>query len=113
MDKLLHGEEKSIYGDKAYAGEERKREYEGRGIAWCVKRKANRGQELTEEDKEYNRRQGKVRAKVEHVFLVVKHIFQHRKVRYKGLGKNLVQVFSLFMLANIYMVRRELAMQRG
>ena len=113
MDKLLHGEEKAVYGDKAYAGEERKKEYEGRGIEWCVKRKANRGQELTEEDREYNHRQGKIRAKVEHVFQVVKHIFQHRKVRYKGLKKNLAQVFSLFALANIYLVRRELAMIRG
>lgn len=113
MDKLLHGEEKAVYGDKAYAGEERKREYEGRGIEWCVKRKANRGQQLTEEDKEYNHRQGKVRAKVEHAFLVVKNIFQHRKLRYKGLKKNSAQVFSLFTLANIYLVRRELAMIRG
>jgi IS5 family transposase len=113
MDKLLHGEEKAVYGDKAYAGEERKREYEGRGIEWCVKRKANRGQQLTEEDKEYNHRQGKVRAIVEHVFHVVKNIFQHRKTRYKGLYKNAVQVFSLFTLANIYLVRRELAMTRA
>jgi IS5 family transposase len=73
MDRLLHREEKAVYGDKAYAGEERKREYEGRGIEWCVKRKANRGQQLTEEDKEYNHRQGKVRAIVEHVFHVVKN----------------------------------------
>ena len=113
MDKLLHGEEKAVYGDKAYAGEGRKREYEGRGIEWCVKRKANRGQQLTEEDKEYNHRQGKVRAIVEHVFHVVKNIFQHRKTRYKGLYKNAVQVFSQFMLANIYLVRRELAMTRA
>jgi IS5 family transposase len=113
MDKLLHGEEKAVYGDKAYAGEARKREYEGRGIEWCVKRKANRGQQLTEEDKEYNHRQGKVRAIVEHVFHVVKNIFRHRKTRYKGLYKNAVQVFSQFMLANIYLVRRELAMTRA
>jgi IS5 family transposase len=113
MGKLLHGEEKAVYGDKAYAGEERKREYEGRGSEWCVKRKANRGQQLTEEDKEYNHRQGKVRAIVEHVFHVVKNIFQYRKTRYKGLYKNAVQVFSLFTLANIYLVRRELAMTRA
>ncbi len=113
MGKLLHGEEKAVYGDKAYAGEERKKECEGSGIEWRVKRKANRGQQLTEEDKEYNHRQGKVRAIVEHVFHVVKNIFRYRKTRYKGLYKNAVQVFSLFTLANIYMVRRELAMTRA
>ena len=113
MGKLLHGEEKAVYGDKAYAGEERKREYKGKGIEWCVKRKANRGQQLTEEDKEYNHRQGKVRAIVEHVFHVVKNIFRYRKTRYKGLYKNAVQVFSLFTLANLYLVRRELQMTRA
>lgn len=113
MDKLLHGEEEAVYGDKAYASEERKVEYESRGIEWCVKKKANRGKQLTEQDKEYNHRQGKIRAKVEHAFLVVKHIWQHRKVRYKGLYKNAVQFYSLFTLANLYMVRNELAIVRG
>lgn len=113
MDELLHGEEKVVYGDKAYAGEERKKDYEGRGIEWCVKRKAGRGQQLTEEDREYNHRQGKIRAKVEHAFLIVKHIWQHRKVRYKGLYKNAVQLYSLFALANLYLVRHELVMIEG
>lgn len=113
MDKLLHGEEEAVYGDKAYASEERKVEYESRGIEWCVKRKASRGKQLTEEDKEYNRRQGKIRAKVEHAFLIVKHIWQYRKVRYKGLYKNAVQLYSVFTLANLYMVRHELAIVRG
>jgi IS5 family transposase len=43
MDELLHGEERAVYGDKAYASAEKKREYEGKGIEWCVKRKASRG----------------------------------------------------------------------
>ena len=108
MDELLHGEEKAVYGDKAYASEDRKREYEARGMEWCVKRKAGRGQQLTPEDKEYNHRHGRVRAKGEHAFLVVKHLWQYRKVRYKGLYKNAVQLFSLFALANLYLVRHEL-----
>ena len=110
MDDLLHGEEGAVYGDKAYVSEEKKQEYEGKGIGWCIKRKANRGHRLSEEDEEYNHRQGRIRAKVEHAFLVVKHLWQYRKVRYKGLYKNAVQVFSLFALANLYLVRRELRM---
>ena len=112
MDGLLHGEEQSVYGDKAYASAEKKAEYEGKGIEWCVKRKANRGHQLTQEDIDYNHRQGQIRAKVEHVFLVVKHLWQYRKVRYKGLYKNAVQIFSLFTLANLYLVRHELQMMR-
>jgi IS5 family transposase len=108
MDELLHGEESSVFGDKAYASEEKKQEYEVKGIEWCVKRKANRGHQLSEEDINYNRRQGQIRAKVEHVFMVVKNLWHYRKVRYKGLYKNTVQVFSLLALANLYLVRREL-----
>ena len=50
----------------------------------------------------------KVRAKVEHPFHVVKNLFKHKKVRYKGLAKNEVQLFSLFGLANLVIARRSL-----
>ena len=113
MDDLLHGEERSIYGDKAYANEAKKQEYEGKGIRWGIKRKARRGHQLSREDEEYNHRQGQIRAKGEHVFLVVKHLWQYRKVRYKGLYKNAVQIFSLFALANLYLVRHDLRMVGG
>jgi IS5 family transposase len=111
MDKLLHGKELSVYGDKAYASQEREKDYEARGIEWCVKRKANRGQQLTQEDKAYNHLQGKIRAKGEHAFRVVKHLWRYQKVRYKGLFKNTAQVFSLFSLANLYLARHDLRMQ--
>ena len=101
----------SVYGDKAYASKERKQDYEARGIEWCIKRKASRGQQLTREDKVYNHRQGQIRAKGEHAFRVVKHLWRYQKVRYKGLYKNTVQVFSLFSLANLYLARHDLRMQ--
>ena len=49
-----------------------------------------------------------VRAKVEHPFHVVKNLFRHRKVRYKGLAKNTAQLFSLFALANLVIAKRPL-----
>lgn len=113
MDKLLHGEEQAVYGDKAYTSEAREQEYEARGIRWCVNRKACRHCQLTPEDVEYNHRQSQIRAKGEHAFLVVKHLWHYQKVRYKGLFKNAAQVFSLFALANLYLVRRELQMARA
>jgi len=113
MDKLLHGEEQAVYGDKAYTSEERKKEYEARGIRWCVNRKACRHCQLTPEDVEYNHQQSQIRAKGEHAFLVVKHLWHYQKVKYKGLFKNAAQVFSLFALANLYLVRRELQMTRA
>jgi IS5 family transposase len=113
MDELLHGEEQAIYGDRAYTSEKKRQEYEARGINWRVNRKACRHYQLTPEDVAYNRRQSQIRAKGEHAFLVVKHLWHYQKVRYKGLFKNAVQVFSLFALANFYLVRHELQMIRA
>ena len=56
-----------------------------------------------------NKRVGKVRAKVEHVFRVLKCQFGYRKVRYRGIKKNGAQVFTLLALANIYLARKKLA----
>ena len=110
MDGLLHGEEEAVYGDKAYVSEEKKKEYEARGVKWCVNLKANRGHQLNQEEVECNHKRCQIRAKGEHAFLVVKHLWRYQKVRYKGLYKNAVQVFSLFALANLYLVRHELRM---
>ncbi|MFC1861322.1 IS5 family transposase [Chloroflexota bacterium] len=108
IDELIHVEELAVYGDKAYASEEKKRENEAKSIEWCINRKANRGKQLTQEDVERNHRQSQIRAKGEHAFLVIKHLWHYPKVRYKGLYKNAVQVFSLFALANLYLVRNDL-----
>jgi len=108
LDKLLHGEEQAIYGDKAYSSEAKKKEFEVKGVEWRVNLRGNRWHELTEEEVETNHLRSQVRAKVEHVFLVIKHLWRYQKVRYKGLYKNAAQVYSLFALANLYLARREL-----
>lgn len=110
MDDLLHGEETVVYGDKAYADEVKKMEYKERGIEWRISRKGKRGHLLSEGDREWNHTHNRIRAKGEHAFLVVKCLWNYRKVRYKGLAKNAAQVFSLFALANLYLVRKELLM---
>jgi transposase, IS5 family len=109
MEDLLHGEETHVYGDKAYADAQRQAAAEAAGVTWRVNRKANRGRQLNCADKAFNRKSNRVRAKVEHAFGIIKHLWGYRKVRYKGLEKNAVQLFTLFALANFYMVRRQLA----
>jgi IS5 family transposase len=113
MDELLHGDEQSIYGDSAYSGETRKTGYEAKGVKWCVNRKGCRHYLLSPEDAEYNHMQSQTRAKVEHAFRVVKHLWGYQKVRYKGLFKNAAQVFSLFALANLYLARHDLLVTRA
>lgn len=113
MEDCLHGEEEAIYGDKAYANDEEKQKAEAAGIEWRVNRKANRGKKLNCADRAFNKKSNRVRARVEHAFGIVKHLWGYRKVRYRGLEKNAAQVFTLFALANLYMVRRELAANTG
>ena len=49
-----------------------------------------------------------VRAKEEHLFRVIKCQFGFMKVRYRGLKKNTAQLFTLFALSNLWMVRSQL-----
>lgn len=108
LEDLVHGEERVLYGDKAYANQERREDYEASGVEWRVSRKARRGRKLTAADKAFNRKSNRTRALGEHAFGVVKHLWGYAKVRYKGLYKNACQVFSLFALANLYRARRQL-----
>jgi IS5 family transposase len=108
LPQLLHGQETVLYGDTAYVNRSRKRVYEARGLQWRVQRRAPRKAPLREVDREWNREQNKVRSKVEHIFQVIKHLWGHRKVRYRGLAKNEVHCLSLLALANLYLVRRQL-----
>lgn len=108
MDDLLHGEESEVYGDKAYGSKFRKDRLEASGVTWRVNRKARPGKKLTCADRSFNRKSNRTRARVEHLFGVVKNLWGYRKVRYRGLAKNAAQVFTLLALANLYLARRDL-----
>ena len=55
-----------------------------------------------------NRRRSRQRAHGEHGFHVVKRLWGFTTVRYRGLAKNLARAFTMFGLANLYLVRRRL-----
>ncbi len=109
MHRLIREDDREVYGDKGYASAAKKRAAEEAGVLWGVKEKAKPGRDLTQRQRARNRRFGKVRAKVEHVFRVLKCQFGYRKVRYRGIAKNGAQVFALLALANLYLVRGRLA----
>ena len=46
-----------------------------------------------------------LRAYVEHPFHIVKNLFGHRKVRYRGLAKNTAQLHTLLALANLVIAK--------
>jgi transposase, IS5 family len=49
-----------------------------------------------------------LRAPVEHPFHVLKNLFRHRKARYRGLKKNIAQLYTLFALANLVIAKKTL-----
>jgi len=55
-----------------------------------------------------NRWRSQRRARGEHAFHVVKRLWGFAKVRYRGLAKNTARAFTMFGLANLYLVRRRL-----
>jgi IS5 family transposase len=109
MDRLIREDDRAVYGDKGYASDKKQRQAEAAGVLWAVKAKAKPGRQLSASQRRRNRRFGKIRAKVEHVFRVMKCQFGYRKVRYRGIAKNGAQVFALLALANLFLARRTLA----
>ena len=108
LGELLHGGEDSLHGDSAYHSKVLKAQAEASGLAFNVNQRGSKHHALTQAQRARNRRLSRVRATVEHPFLVVKRLWGHTKVRYRGLNKNLAQMYTLFGLANVFRVRRQL-----
>ncbi|WEN14804.1 IS5 family transposase [Rhodanobacter sp. AS-Z3] len=116
VDKLLHGQEKTVHADAGYQGAEKRAPKRGRTWHIAAKRgsvKAMPEGDLKDAVKHTEHMKAAVRAKVEHPFRVVKRQFGYQKVRFKGLLKNTAQILTLFALSNLWMVRRTLLASAG
>jgi transposase, IS5 family len=108
LGELLHGAERSLHGDSAYHSKQLKAQAEASGLEFNVNQRGSKHKPLTKAERARNRRLSRERATVEHPFLVVKRLWGHAKVRYRGIKKNLAQMLTLFGLANLYRVRYRL-----
>ena len=108
LTSLLHGRERRVYGDSAYAGQGELIKAKARRARDFTQRRGRGYQYLSEVERRKNRNKSKVRAKVEHLFLVIKRVFGFDKVRYRGLAKNLHRLQVTCALANLFMARRYL-----
>ena len=108
LPDLLHGEETRVYGDSAYTGQGEAIRKQAPRAKDFTQKKACRNRQLSDADVTRNRTKSRVRAKVEHPFLVLKRIFGFNKVRYRGLDKNANRLFVACGLVNLYLVRRQL-----
>ena len=108
LPDLLHGEEREVFGDQAYWKEADRRDFEARGVRYRMNRRPKSKQPLSERWKKINRARSRTRARGEHPFRVIKQLWGFAKVRYRGLAKNLARAQTMFALANLYQLRRQL-----
>jgi len=113
--ELLTGEEEVVYGDSGYLGAQKRedavvRNKQGKKIQYKVNRRPsqikNRSSWSQGQLKRREREKSSVRAKVEHVFAVVKGMFRYRKTRYRGLPKQVAALNMHFTLANLILADR-------
>ena len=113
--ELLHGEENEVYGDSGYTGADKRedavvRNNKGRKIKYKINRKPSQIKKLSQSGrcaaKKSEHKKSSIRAKVEHVFAVVKRQLGFRRTRYRGLEKQAAKFNILFALANLILADR-------
>ncbi len=110
--RLLHGQETDVFADAGYLGADKRPENQGRPLTWHVAMRPGKRRALAKTTSlgrvvdALERTKACIRAKVEHAFHVVKNLFKHKKLRYRGLEKN--GMFTLFGLTNLMLARRRL-----
>ena len=108
-----------MFADSGYRGVEKREEIQAKHpkVNWHIammpgKRKAvDKSTPMGAIVEQLEKTKASIRAKVEHPFRVIKRQFGHVKVRYRGLAKNTAQLYTLFALSNLWMVRRTLLQQ--
>jgi IS5 family transposase len=115
MAALLHGREEAVFADAGYTGADKRPEHEDREVSWNIAIKRGIIQALPKGLRDLaepvERALAQVRAWVEHPFHIVKNLFRHKKLRYRGLAKNTAQLRTLFALANLVIVKKALFVQ--
>jgi IS5 family transposase len=115
--ECLRGDEEVVFGDAGYIGLEQRLQSDHRPTLH-VARKRGRVKAIADAiERELTirleRAKASIRAKVEHVFRVIKVQFGYRQVRYRGIEKNTGQLQVLVALTNLYLARRHLLAATG
>ena len=105
IPQLLHGQEQKFYGDSAYASQQELVHAKAPMAQDMTNRRVQKGSVTEELERLTNRAKSRVRARVEHMFAVVKRLWGFDKVRYRGLAKNATRAFVALGLANIFLAR--------
>jgi transposase, IS5 family len=111
LPDLLHGQEEQVYGDCAYAAQQASIRAKAPRAHDCTNKLVRKGSVTEELERMVNRFKSRTRARVEHVFAVVKRLWGFSKVRYRGLAKNATRAFVSLAMANVYLARKPLWLQ--
>ena len=100
-DRLIQGDERAVYADKAYDSQARRGRFVAAGIRDGIMYTARRNQPLTDWQVARNAILAKVRSGVERVFGTLKRSYRYRRVRYRGLEKNEAHLHLLCIALNL------------
>jgi len=112
IGNLLHGNESRVWGNSAYTGQKQAILEQAPQAKDFTHKKGLRNRGLTESEHVSNHNKSRVRAKVEHLFDMMKGQFGSTKVRYRGLAKSAHHLFVSCALANLVMAKKTLLRQR-
>lgn len=116
VNDLVYGTEEEFYGDSGYLNAEEHFEEDTfengiESVDFEINQRRGKKEKLDPNDRlafeieEYGK--SAVRAKVEHVFAVVKRLFRYRRTRYRSLEKQTAKLNMMFALANLYLADRK------
>ena len=111
--QLLHGQEERVSADRGYDYPQVHAHLQVHLMEDWVARKSKPNQKLDTWTRRFNHTVASIRAIGEHPFRILKRQFGYTKVRYRGLDKNIAQLYTLFALGNLFQVRRALLAMRA
>jgi transposase, IS5 family len=98
---LVQGDEQAVYADRGYDGWWYRQELAARGIADGIMAGSYRQRPLDADGHARNRALGKIRAPVERTFAILKRWYGYRRVRYRRLLRNALQLQLLALALNL------------
>ena len=100
-----------MYGDCAYASQQESIKAKAPQAQDFTNKTVRKGSVTEDLERMVNRAKSRTRARVEHVFGVIKRLWGFDKVRYRGLAKNATRAFVTLAMANIFLARKPLCAQ--
>ena len=101
FEQLVSGDERSVFADKAYASEDRKKSFRKRGVYYGIMDKGYRNNPISNKQRKKNQQKSRVRNAVERPFAHMKRIYGFIRVRYVRLLRNKLHFLFLCIIHNI------------